>query len=211
MENTLEDLNNIKNVIFDVGDVLLDYRWREMLMDYGLDINEAQRIGRELFDDNLWHIYDIGTMSQEEIINAYCDKHPKDAKVIRWFITHGEYMHVPRPKVWEKVHELKIKGYKLYILSNYPEILFNKHTEYADFMDDMDGVMVSYMIKDSKPNMAIYDALCNRYGLKTDESIFFDDREENVLGAIKFGINAKKIDSQDSLLEYMDILLNKNN
>ena len=71
--------------------------------------------------------------------------------------------------------------------------------------------MVSYMIKDSKPNMAIYDALCNRYGLKTDESIFFDDREENVLGAIKFGINAKKIDSQDSLLEYMDILLNKNN
>ena len=41
--------------------------------------------------------------------------------------------------------------------------------------------------------------------------LFFDDREENVLGAIKFGINAKKIDSQDSLLEYMDILLNKNN
>ena len=34
----------IKNIIFDVGEVLLGYRWKAMLMDYGLDENEAVRL-----------------------------------------------------------------------------------------------------------------------------------------------------------------------
>ena len=59
-----------KNIIFDVGDVLLDYRWQQMLMDYGLDESEAYRVGRELCDDpdGLWHEFDLGVKSQEEII-----------------------------------------------------------------------------------------------------------------------------------------------
>ena len=40
------------NIIFDVGDVLLEYRWKQMLMDCGLSEEEAIRVGHELFDDN---------------------------------------------------------------------------------------------------------------------------------------------------------------
>ncbi|MDY4110021.1 MAG: hypothetical protein SOY48_03920 [Eubacterium sp.] len=62
------------NIIFDVGDVLLEYRWKQMLMDCGLSEEEAVRVGRELFDDpdDLWHIFDLAVMSDEEILNAYC-------------------------------------------------------------------------------------------------------------------------------------------
>ena len=35
----------IKNIIFDVGEVLLGYRWKEMLMDYGHKESEAIRVG----------------------------------------------------------------------------------------------------------------------------------------------------------------------
>lgn len=64
------------NIIFDVGDVLLEYRWKQMLMDCGLSEEEAIRVGHELFDDNddLWHIFDLAIMSDEEILNAYCKK-----------------------------------------------------------------------------------------------------------------------------------------
>lgn len=96
--------------------------------------------------------FDLGTLTQEDVIRQFQKKHPEDAEVIAWFISHGEYMHVPRPGVWKLVHQLKEAGYKLYILSNYPEKLFKKHTEYADFMADMDGVLVSYMIKKAKPS-----------------------------------------------------------
>ena len=44
-------MEQIKNIIFDVGDVLLSYRWKYMLMDYGLTETEAVRIGTEMFDD----------------------------------------------------------------------------------------------------------------------------------------------------------------
>ena len=198
-----------KNIIFDVGDVLLDYRWQQMLMDYGLDEAEAYRVGRELFDDpdGLWHEYDLGVKSQEEIIQEFEQKHPKDAEVIRWFISHGEYMHVARPAIWKLVHQLKEAGYHLYILSNYPEILFKKHTQYADFMDDMEGMVVSYMLHVGKPERIVYQTLCDRYGLNKEECLFFDDRAENVQGAIDFGMRAKRVLSAKGLAADLEELL----
>ena len=198
-----------KNIIFDVGDVLLDYRWQQMLMDYGLDEAEAYRVGRELFDDpdGLWHEYDLGVKSQEEIIQEFEQKHPKDAEVIRWFISHGEYMHVARPAIWKLVHQLKEAGYHLYILSNYPELLFKKHTQYADFMDDMEGMVVSYMLHVGKPERIVYQTLCDRYGLNKEECLFFDDRAENVQGAIDFGMRAKRVLSAKGLAVDLEELL----
>ena len=198
-----------KNIIFDVGDVLLDYRWQQMLMDYGLDEAEAYRVGRELFDDpdGLWHEFDLGVKSQEEIIQEFEQKHPKDAEVIRWFISHGEYMHVARPAIWKLVHQLKEAGYHLYILSNYPEILFKKHTQYADFMDDMEGMVVSYMLHVGKPERIVYQTLCDRYGLNKEECLFFDDRAENVQGAIDFGMRAKRVLSAKGLAVDLEELL----
>ena len=72
------------NIIFDVGDVLLEYRWKQMLMDCGLSEEEAIRVGHELFDDDddLWHIFDLAIMSDEEILNAYCKKYPNDTEII---------------------------------------------------------------------------------------------------------------------------------
>ena len=198
-----------KNIIFDVGDVLLDYRWQQMLMDYGLDESEAYRVGRELFDDpdGLWHEFDLAVKSQEEIIQEFEQKHPKDAEVIRWFISHGEYMHVARPAIWKLVHQLKEAGYHLYILSNYPEILFKKHTQYADFMDDMEGMVVSYMLHVGKPERIVYQTLCDRYGLNKEECLFFDDRAENVQGAIDFGMRAKRVLSAKGLAVDLEELL----
>ena len=198
-----------KNIIFDVGDVLLDYRWQQMLMDYGLDEAEAYRVGRELFDDpdGLWHEFDLGVKSQEEIIQEFEQKHPKDAEVIRWFISHGEYMHVARPAIWKLVHQLKEAGYHLYILSNYPELLFKKHTQYADFMDDMEGMVVSYMLHVGKPERVVYQTLCDRYGLNKEECLFFDDRAENVQGAIDFGMRAKRVLSAKGLAADLEELL----
>ena len=202
-------MKKYKNIIFDVGNVLLVYRWRAMLTDYGLSLDEAERIGHEMFDSpgKIWAKFDLGIESDEEIIEDFEKIYPADIKTIRWFIEHGEYMHVPRPRVWEMVHRLKEAGYHLYILSNYPESLFNKHTEYADFMKDMDGYMVSYMINKAKPGHEIYQAICNKYSLIPSESVFFDDRAENVQGAIDFGMDSEIVKDEESFLFRLNELL----
>lgn len=197
-----------ENIIFDVGDVLLEYRWKWMLIDYGLSESEAEKVGRELFDDSdgLWNEMDLNIMSDEEIKAAYCKKHPQDSDAISFFLDHGEYMSVPRPDVWREVHRLKEKGYHIYLLSNYPETLFEKHTRYADFMKDIDGAMVSYMIHKMKPDFAIYQALCDKYSLDKSKCLFFDDRKVNVDAAIAFGMNSTLVTSRQFLLDELEKL-----
>ena len=198
-----------RTLVFDVGDVLVEYRWKDMLMDYGLSDSEAVRVGMEIFNDpdGLWNKFDMGTMTEEEIIAEYSRKHPEDAEAISWFIRHGEFMHVARPSVWRLVHECKKAGYPIYLLSNYPESLFRKHTEHADFMKDIDGLMVSYMIHKAKPDFAIYEALCRKYNLDKSECLFFDDRINNVVGAKEFGMSAIQVTSQEGLLADLEKLL----
>lgn len=194
-------MKRIQNIVFDVGDVLLEYRWRDMLKDFGLSYQDAERVGHAMFDDEegLWRELDLGVKTQEEIIKAYEKKYPQDAKAIRYFISHGEYMSVPRPEIWEKIPRLKEKGYRIYLLSNYSGDLFEKHTRYADFMQHLDGKMVSYMIHKVKPDPAIYQALLDAYGLDAKECLFFDDRADNVKAARELGMAAKQVLSRQGI------------
>lgn len=198
----------IKNIIFDVGEVLLEYRWKDMLMDYGCSEGEAIRLGTLIFSEELWQQLDIQNEPTESIIKKYEEKYPNDAKAIRWFIEHGEYMHVPRQDVWVKLHLLKEKGYKIYLLSNYSKDLFEKHTKGADFLNNIDGMVVSYQIHKIKPDLAIYNYLIEKYSLNTDECIFFDDRQINTQAAESLGIKSVTITSKELLLSEMDKLLN---
>ena len=202
------ETTGIRNVIFDLGDVLIEYRWRDMLRDYGLSAQEAERVGTEMFDDplNTWHDYDLGAQTQD-IIAAFRREYPEDGDVIEYFIRHGEYMVVPRPHVWAKVHELKERGFRIYLLSNYPEQLFDKHTEYADFMSDLDGKVISCELGYGKPEPRIYEYLLQRYQLNARESIFFDDRKENVTAAEGCGIRARQVLSKEGMMSDLERIL----
>lgn len=197
----------IKNIIFDVGDVLLEYRWKDMLKDYGLPDDEAYKVGKLMFNDNLWHEFDLANMTHDEIVGQYLKNYPDYAEVMQWFMTHGELMHVKREDVWEKAQKLKEKGYGIYILSNYSQELFEKHTKDAPFISLADGVVVSYQIHITKPDEKIYQYLLDKYNLKAEECIFFDDREENTEAARKLGIEAVTVTSKEFLLDELDKLL----
>lgn len=198
----------LKNVIFDVGDVLIEYRWKDMLMEYGLQETDAVRVGNEMFDNPLWYQeLDMGLTTQEQVIEAYGRQFPEDAEVIAWFIDHGEYMHVGRPEVWKKVRRLKEKGYRIYLLSNYSEELFEKHTKDTDFINVIDGKVVSYQVHVTKPDARIYKCLLERYQLLPEECLFFDDRMDNVEAAQALGIPAVHVESRDMLNRCLEQLL----
>lgn len=67
----------IQTIIFDVGDVLLEYRWLEMLTDHGLPEKKASVIGETMFTDPLWDELDLGIRSRTEIIQDYEQKYPQ--------------------------------------------------------------------------------------------------------------------------------------
>lgn len=195
---------NIKNLIFDVGSVLISYRWQDMLLvDYGMPSDRAYEFGTTVFCDPMWTLFDLGELPTETIVQKYVDKYPKFADDFRWFISHSELMSVPRPKVWDEVHRLKQMGYRIYLLSNYSKEFFEKHTKGASFFDDLDGMMVSYMVHQVKPEEPIYLSLLNKYDLKAEECFFFDDRYDNTETAKRLGIDSFTVESEEHLLAFL--------
>jgi putative hydrolase of the HAD superfamily len=89
----------IKNLIFDVGNVLIEYRWHQMLLDYGLTKEEAAIAGPLFFDHETWKELDLGNMPVEDVIVLYEKQLPQYAGLIRWFLTHLELMPIPRPEL----------------------------------------------------------------------------------------------------------------
>ena len=74
-----------RNLIFDVGDVLLEYRWFEMLTEDMVFLKQKQkRIGGEMFDREIWEMgLDGGRLTTDEAIARYKERYPKDGKVNR--------------------------------------------------------------------------------------------------------------------------------
>ena len=84
--------------------------------------------------------------------------------------------------------DLKAKGYKVYLLSNYPDKLSDMHWSKFKFLKQMDGYIISSKVKLIKPNPEIYKLLESKFGIKLSESIFVDDRQINVDAAEKLGM-----------------------
>ena len=67
---------NYKNFVFDVGHVLLSYRWQEMMVDYGLTPEEAQAFYEMMFHDPLWLQFDLENWSYEEVAASGIQQNP---------------------------------------------------------------------------------------------------------------------------------------
>ncbi len=193
----------IKNIIFDVGEVLIGYRWPALLMGWGLSYDQAKEIHDIVFHDPLWAKLDAGAVELEEVLQVYCGAHPDKAQIIRDFILSQNQMCQPRPKVWELLPALKEKGYRLFILSNYSEVLYQMHTEGLPFHELMDGEVISCRVKASKPDEAIYRHLLDEYNLVPQECLFLDDRPVNLAGAEALGIQTWQVQSEEGLVEFL--------
>ena len=203
----------MKNIIFDVGNVLIGYRWREMCLDEGWDEEKTERIGRGFFLNPKWSDVDAGLVSVDEVVEDVARQYPAYREEARWFFENGEKMTVGRPRVWELVKKLKEKGYGIYLLSNYSEKLFRMHTEGLPFWESVDGYVVSYEIHVIKPNPPIYEHLLQKYCLKAEECLFFDDRPENTEAAENLGMEAVTVvdGSEEFLLRELKKLVDNQN
>ena len=196
-----------KNLIFDVGGVLIGYRWKEMFMDdFGLSDEGAEELGRRIFDDPIWPDFDRGLVEIDALVDHYCALYPDSDYYIRRLFYENDKMATEREAVWEKMKEIKAGGSNIYILSNYSEYLFKKHTGHMPFRNLLDGGLVSYEVGAIKPEPVIYEKLLERYSLTPDTCIFFDDLEKNVEAAITLGIESYLVTSEEDLLDKLDRL-----
>ena len=200
-------MTRVKNVVFDAGNILIGYRWQEVLRDFGCDEETVMRVGREAFESPYWQIIDYGTDDLKWLTDRLATVYPGDAAEIRYFLGHPAEMAQPRPAVEARIPALKAAGYGIYVLSNYSEELFASHVACRPFMAQIDGLLLSAREHMLKPDDRIYRRFLEKFGLKGEECLFFDDRKENVAGAIRNGIPAICTPTEEDLLAEIDRLL----
>ena len=177
----------IKNVVFDVGKVLVAFTPVEMMKSLGFDDETCEIVLNAVFHSKLWDVNDKGTMTTEELTQGFIANAPEYEEQVKLAFQHvGDAIEM-FPFVMEWVKDLKARGYHLYIISNYGDYTFEQTKHKMEFLPYMDGIIFSYQHKMIKPDLEIYEKLLNDYQLKAEECVFIDDRLENVEAAKKVG------------------------
>jgi epoxide hydrolase-like predicted phosphatase len=170
----------IKNIVFDLGNVLISFRPSEYFDKKHYPENIKSRILADIFASKEWLMLDKGLINTAQAINsiAATSSLNKD-EIIHVFNLRSELLY-PLDENVRLLPELKKQGFRLYFLSNFPLDLFEEVKTGYYFFKYFDGGVISAEAKVSKPDSRIYEILLKKYSLIPEECLYIDDLEVNV-------------------------------
>lgn len=177
----------IRNVVFDIGNVLTDFRWKEFLQDKGFDEAMIKRIAQASVLSPFWNEFDRGEWDADKLMTEFVKIDPEIEQELHLAYDNIQGMVTKREYAIPWIQELKEKGYGVYYLSNFSYKAYVDCRDALDFIPYTDGGILSYEDKVIKPWREIYELLLSRYGLKAEECVFLDDTEKNVDAAVEAG------------------------
>lgn len=176
-----------KNIIFDFGNVLVKFDEKLVLDNYCTTDEEFCLMRQAVFHD--WERLDEGSIGYAEYMEHVAALLPERLHPNLQALAKDWYCHLtPMKETWDLIHELKSRGYSLYILSNAPTY-FAEHASFFEITEAFDGIVFSGPLKMLKPWEGIYKHLFTTYGLKPQECLFLDDKKENIRAGEALGMD----------------------
>lgn len=198
----------IKNIVFDIGLVLLGFDVKKYLLSL-FDEETAMRVAKAVFLSGHWHEIDRAVLSEDELLDLFYSADPGVKDEIR--IAYDRIGECVERRSWpiQVIDGLRDQGYKVYYLSNMSEHVINEGRHAFDFVSHMDGGIFSCHVKAIKPDPEIYHRLFDKYGLVPEECIFIDDQPANISTARKLGMKGIIFESYGQLLADLEKALTK--
>lgn len=173
----------------------------------GYDETTRQAVNAAMFQNPLWEESDRGALSTEELVEGFVKNNPAyKEQIVRAHRQVGDSIEL-FPYVIDWMADLKERGYRLYILSNYAEYTYQQTEDKMAFLPFMDGAVFSYECKYIKPEKEIYAYLCEKYHLNPDECVFLDDRQSNIDGAVQAGMKGILFENYEQATDALHVLL----
>ena len=201
----------IDTVIFDVGNVLIDFDWDGFIhrMFPGREELIAE-LDIAVWGSGRWDRLDAGD-PPEKVFASIIDYDPgHEHELHKVFANVGQTLR-KRPATPGWLEDLKARGYRLLYLSNYSHYVMEQNPEVLDFLPLLDGGIFSCDVKLIKPDPRIYAALAEKYSLNPLECVFIDDLERNVIAARDFGFNAIQFGTLQQTQRDLNALLEEAN
>ena len=178
----------IKNLVFDLGNVLISFRPSEFFEKKDFPETIKSRILSDIFGSNEWLMLDNGDITTAEAIDSIAAKSSLNREEIAHIFNLRTEMMFPLDSNVRLLPELKKQGFRLYFLSNFPLDIFEEIKTGYFFFTYFDGGVISSEVKFSKPDRRIFETFLEKYSLVADESLFVDDLETNVRVAEELGM-----------------------
>ncbi len=187
----------MRNIVFDIGNVLTDFRWKGFLRDKGFDEDMVERIAEASIMSPCWEEFDRGDWDEERLLQEFIKNDPEIEQELRSSFSCVTGMVTIRDYAIPWIKELKEKGYRVLYLSNFSYKAYVECAEALTFLPYMDGGILSYREKLVKPNPEIYRLLLDRFSLLPRETVFLDDTLKNVEAAREQGIYGIHFESRE--------------
>lgn len=199
----------VKNIVFDIGKVLVDFVPEKVMREIGIPKEEIPSLIKATCNSSWWGELDRGVMTDNEIIEHMKQDAPTLSDSIDLFFENRWKNLVELfPYAVDWIKGLKKDGFKIYLLSNYPKEAFEIHSETTfAFLPYADGKIVSSYVKLIKPDAAIYNELLKQYNLKSAECVFIDDRADNIAAAASLGFKTVHFINYEQASAALNILL----
>lgn len=199
----------VRNIVFDFGAVLVDWNPRRLYEPY---FNDSRRT--DFFLQTIcpyeWNASADCGKPLSEVTQERVLLYPEWEREIRMYF--GQWicmMGGQIPGMEALLRELKSYGYALFGLSNWSAETFPLVRDRYPVFSLLDGYVISGEERCVKPEEKIYRILLERYSLKAGQSVFIDDRIENVEAARKLGMEGIVFESEPRLREQLSVLLGR--
>lgn len=179
----------ISTIIFDIGNVLVHFRWKKYFESLGYDSMMIERLANASVLNYDWKELDLGNLTYQEILDLFIENDPDIEKELKKALTDLSQILGKTDYAIPWLKELKQKGYRLLYLSNFSEKVLRECVHAMDFLPFMDGGIFSFREHMIKPDPAIYQLLLKNYSLTPSECVFLDDTQENIDVANVLGIH----------------------
>jgi putative hydrolase of the HAD superfamily len=162
----------IKNIVFDISNVLAPFRFKEYLSDKGFDETMIKRIIKASAMTSYWTEYEKGKLTYEEAMNGFIGMDPGIASELHTAYDScsgimGKYDYT---EGW--IDTLKEAGYGLYCITNFTPAGYEQCYDCISFVEKFDGGVYSFREGVVKPDPEIYKILLERYNLNAEECVF---------------------------------------
>jgi glucose-1-phosphatase len=178
----------IKNIIFDLGNVLISFKPSEYFDKKNYPENVKSRILADIFKSREWSMLDSAELTTQEAIDSIALRSTlKKEEIIHIFNLRTDLLY-PIEENIRILPDLKKRGFRLFYLSNFPGDIFDEIKSGYYFFKYFDGGLISADARVSKPDSRIYKIFIEKYNLIPGESLFIDDLEANVKAAEGTGL-----------------------
>lgn len=197
-----------KNLLFDLGGVITDLSRMSCVKAFTeMGMTIANELLGEYIQSGPFGALEDGKLSNEEF-RAELRKHISatvtDAQIDEAFCKFIVGIPLHRLRALEELR----KEYKVYVLSNTNAIMWdsvlkeNFAIDGKQREDYFDGIVTSFEAKCSKPDPKIFQLVIDKFGIKAEETLFFDDGKTNIDAASSLGFATHLVGPGEEFMDY---------